>query len=1108
MPVLDLDWIGKALAGGRYRVVAKLGEGGMGFVYRAQDANLGCEVVIKVPRPALLADAGFAERFAREIRALVQLTHPHIVKIQDVGKEDGVPYAVMQFLDGGSLEGRRPAAAGGQPAPSPPGSLHAWLKPVAQALDFIHQKGFIHRDLKPANILFDSAGNAYLSDFGVAKVIGASEKKTQGLTGSGMVLGTPEYMAPEVIQGDQFDGKIDQYALAVTVFEALAGQTPFTGPTPAATLLKHSSDPVPSLTSVRPELPASLSAALARGMAKKPTDRFQTCAAFAEAVLAACPGGTAGPRLVSGAEKADLICGGCAKKLQVGVKLAGKRFACPNCKALVFVDPRLFAAAPSSPSTETPQPLKSAPTEPLPRGAADSGSRLTTKALAILVLLAVAGAGGIWFWLNQNPDSAAGLTPSGASLSAGLAAGSPSSSLLASARPSKPDSEPTSKPEPTHGDERDPNSPTAANMVFEPGETQVVTFSLQRNGARGALKLEFAGPLAGYLRAPPTQLREGTSQVTVAVETLPSAPPGSHELIVRSVNPARRLGAFPVTVLPRPKVAVEIESAASVSLVAEDEAIVKVKVSRENYAGPVTVQLDGVPPHCRGKFTFRTPGRVVLESGQDAATFAVKAESDAPDASFPLSIHAQGEKKAATDTKNIAFALKALERVTVEPLAPITVYAGQGRPFRLKLSRTGGSEIRLSAVDGQGKPFLAELPRSVKLESGARQGDFGTLRTPADQKSEETLKGRLIADPQQRFVRLAGALTFEVRRIPLELGRLDLLGQEAGKRLGPPTALALLPDGRTLLVGDGQGRLARCRIDPENRTLECVAAAGDLEKKAIRQILVLGAGERAVTCAEDDSRLLVWDTDPRKDLKRIRTIDAQDPVKGLYYGAKESLEEVRTYHRLERAREPHHLRTWSLANGTKLRDSVTNVFEPESLPRWIDPRMELAWAPLPAQAGDPKKPKKLTDLVSKLAKPNVNLSYREPISFVPLEIEGHDSRFQRPPAAHHPLETNRLWRLATIESDGSIRVHDTTAGKPEFSIALAHAKARAAVFAADGKRLIVGCDDGSLRLMQIPEESDGSQMNSSPHAAADHEPAQEVRRSASRSGVGADVAFK
>jgi len=321
-------WVGVQLAG-RYQVTAKLGEGGMGFVYRATDGRLNTDVVIKVPRRALMEDREFAKRFAREIQSLVQLAHPHVVKVMDVGEHDGLPFAVMQCLAGGSLQDRH--MRNGRPVPMQPRDLVPWLKDVAAALDFLHGQGYVHRDIKPANILFDAHGNSYLGDFGIAKALADREqsKRTEALTGSGMVLGTPEYMAPELIMGQPYDGRVDQYALAVTVYELLSAQGPFAGPNSAAVFVKQTTVLPRPLHEVVPSVPEALSAAVQSALAKDPNQRFPDCAAFAQAVLkaaGAAPAGAASEAAIF------VVCPACNKKSRVPAGAAGKRVKCGSCQ--------------------------------------------------------------------------------------------------------------------------------------------------------------------------------------------------------------------------------------------------------------------------------------------------------------------------------------------------------------------------------------------------------------------------------------------------------------------------------------------------------------------------------------------------------------------------------------------------------------------------------------------------------------------------------------------------------------------------------------------------------------------------------------------------------
>ena len=298
---------GQMLANNRYQVLQKLGEGGMATVYKARDHNLEADVVIKIPKPSLLADPEYTKRFTREIRALVKLNHPHVVKVLDVGEQDGVPYVVMQYLTGGSLQDQCTAKDGVRTS-GPLAALPCWLDKVANSLDFIHREGYVHRDVKPANILFDGHGNAYLGDFGIAKVLAADQdmKQSVSLTGTGVVLGTPAYMGPEFVMGLPYDGRIDQYALAVTVFEILAGRTPFEATTPGAMLVKQTTEAPKPLCELMPGVSKELSNAVQKGLEKDPKNRFTTCSAFAEAVLRGCtPTMTPGPRVSSGMRPTD-----------------------------------------------------------------------------------------------------------------------------------------------------------------------------------------------------------------------------------------------------------------------------------------------------------------------------------------------------------------------------------------------------------------------------------------------------------------------------------------------------------------------------------------------------------------------------------------------------------------------------------------------------------------------------------------------------------------------------------------------------------------------------------------------------------------------------------
>jgi hypothetical protein len=271
--------IGTEFAG--YRIDGLLGRGGMGVVYRAEHPRLGVTVALKVMDPNLGLDEVFRERFVRESRLAARIGHPSIVPIYDAGEWHGDLYIAMRYIEGddlrsilredGALPIHKTAAIGAQ---------------IASALDAAHRSGLVHRDVKPANILVeagpdpDSAPIAYLADLGLTKHVDSES----GVTGTGELLGTIDYIAPEQISGARVDGRADVYSLACVLFECLTGSTPYVRENQAAVLWAHLHDDVPRATGVNPSLPAAIDPALARGMAKSREDRFSTCRELVAAV--------------------------------------------------------------------------------------------------------------------------------------------------------------------------------------------------------------------------------------------------------------------------------------------------------------------------------------------------------------------------------------------------------------------------------------------------------------------------------------------------------------------------------------------------------------------------------------------------------------------------------------------------------------------------------------------------------------------------------------------------------------------------------------------------------------------------------------------------------
>ncbi|MGZ6970385.1 MAG: serine/threonine-protein kinase [Thermoanaerobaculia bacterium] len=262
---------------GRYRLLEKAGVGGMSEVWKAEDETLKRTVAVKVILGPVAADSSFRERFLREARLVAGLEHPHVLPVFDYGSAtiDGaeLSYLVMPLVAGGSLKGH-------VTGPVPPALAVTWLSAIASALDHAHAKGILHRDVKPGNVLMDSQGRLLLADFGLAR----SAEISSGLTATGAVLGTPLYMAPEQATGSVLDGRADQYALAVIAFELLAGRVPFSAESPLAVLHQHVSAPPPPLSSVLPGTSPAVDAVLARGLAKTPSERYDSCGAFVVAL--------------------------------------------------------------------------------------------------------------------------------------------------------------------------------------------------------------------------------------------------------------------------------------------------------------------------------------------------------------------------------------------------------------------------------------------------------------------------------------------------------------------------------------------------------------------------------------------------------------------------------------------------------------------------------------------------------------------------------------------------------------------------------------------------------------------------------------------------------
>ena len=254
-----------ALFDGRYKVLKKLGSGGMATVYLAEDQELGRRVAIKILNAKHASDEQFVERFRREASSAAGLSHPNIVQIYDRGKAEGTYYIAMEVIEGLSL---KELIVKHGPSPIPVAVNYG--RQILAALRFAHRNSVVHRDIKPHNVLVDEEGRVKVTDFGIARA-GASE-----MTEVGSIIGTAQYLSPEQARGAPVDARSDLYSVGVVLYELLTGEAPYNGETPVEIAMKHLSA-VPEPPSVkRPEVPPELDAVVLRALAKNPDDRFQS----------------------------------------------------------------------------------------------------------------------------------------------------------------------------------------------------------------------------------------------------------------------------------------------------------------------------------------------------------------------------------------------------------------------------------------------------------------------------------------------------------------------------------------------------------------------------------------------------------------------------------------------------------------------------------------------------------------------------------------------------------------------------------------------------------------------------------------------------------------
>src|SRR5262252_8696312 len=277
--------LGQTLAA-KYRIDRLIKRGGMGAVYRGKHVLMDKTVAIKVLKPSLAGDDAVVARFSREAKAASRISHPHAVSVTDFGEsENGVVFLVMEYLDGQTL--KEVIKSDG---PMTLARTTEIIRQVAGALDAAHEQGVIHRDLKSDNIMLSKTNGgewAKVLDFGIAK-IQQSDARDADITAANLVIGTPQYMSPEQCsQSGKIDARSDIYSLGIILYEMLSAELPFSGDSPTVIMMKQVQDPPPSIRTIRPDVPETVSRIILQALAKQPDDRFQTAGALSEALTKA-----------------------------------------------------------------------------------------------------------------------------------------------------------------------------------------------------------------------------------------------------------------------------------------------------------------------------------------------------------------------------------------------------------------------------------------------------------------------------------------------------------------------------------------------------------------------------------------------------------------------------------------------------------------------------------------------------------------------------------------------------------------------------------------------------------------------------------------------------
>jgi serine/threonine-protein kinase len=416
------------ILGERYRLIAEIARGGMAVVYHAQDTLLERLVAVKLLHPQFVGDPEFLERFRREARAAARLSHPNIVSIYDVGDDNGTPYIVMELVEGGNLKDRIR-----QSAPLPDAEIRSIGATLASTLDYAHRKGLIHRDVKPQNVLLGEDGRPRLTDFGIAQAMASS-----GLTRTGVVMGSVQYIAPELVRGRTALPQSDVYSLGVVLYEMATGRVPFQGETDLSVAVAHVEEIPAAPRALNARLAPDLEASILRALAKAPDLRFASAADFAQALRTPATDAPARP----GTRPPAVVAGQTQRMPTHAVQ--ARPSAGAQRRATTAVAASAVAPAPFSRHTARPKPK---------RGASNGIVGLLVALAAVLVALgagfyglATLSRGGI---LTPDPTAPPTLQPT-----------APAKPAAVPTNTAAPSPQPTSTPQPRPSDTPAPSTPT------------------------------------------------------------------------------------------------------------------------------------------------------------------------------------------------------------------------------------------------------------------------------------------------------------------------------------------------------------------------------------------------------------------------------------------------------------------------------------------------------------------------------------------------------------------------------------------------------------------------------------------------------------------------